>query len=336
MGGSQPRVLVVDRFDPPTDGDAERFLPAGLELVKADARDQAAQLARVGDADCLVVGGVPLGERVIEAGRRLKLIQKLGVGVDKIDLAAAARCGIPVAITPGVNAAAVGEATLMLLLALARRLLAADAGVRAGRWEKLVFAHATHDLAGRTVGIVGLGRTGKQVAKRLAAFDVRTLYYDIVRPGADVESQLQVRFAPLDELLAQSDAVTLHVPLTAITRRMLDAQALARMRPGAYLINTARGEVVDEAALEAALRSGQLAGAGLDVYDGEPLTAARPLFALPNVVLTPHVAGVTRECVTRMWHHAYANCVRAAAGEPLAADDLIGEVSSTAMRNSHT
>lgn len=330
------RVLVVDRFDPPTAGDAERFLRAGLELVKADARDEAAQIERVADADCVIVGGVPLGARVIEAGQRLKLIQKLGVGVDKIDLAAAARCQVPVAITSGVNAGAVGEATLMLLLALERRLLAADAGVRAGRWEKLAFANTIHDLAGRTVGIIGLGRTGKQVAKRLAAFDVRTLYYDIVRPGSDVEAQLQVQFAPLDELLAQSDAITLHVPLTDATRRMIDERALARMRPGAKLVNTARGEVVDETALEAALRSGQLGGAGLDVFDGEPITAARPLFALPNVVLTPHVAGVTRECVDRMWHHAYANCVRIAAGEPLAPDDLVGEVSNTAKRSSHT
>jgi len=224
----------------------------------------------------------------------------------------------------------------MFLLVMERRLFAADAGLRGGRWEKFMFAHATHDLAGRTVGIVGLGRVGKQVARRLAAFDVRALYYDIVRPGTEVESQLQVRFAPLAELLAQSDVVTLHVPLTDATRRMIDEAALARMRPGARLINTARGEVVDEAALEAALRSGHIGGAGLDVYDGEPVTAARPLFELPNVVLTPHVAGVTRECVTRMWHHAYGNCVRLAAGEPLAPDDLIGEVSNAAMRSSQT
>jgi len=330
------RVLVIDRFEPPTEGDAEHYLPAGLELVKADVRDQAAQLERVAAADYLIVGGVPLGARVIEAGTRLKLIQKLGVGVDKIDLAAAARCGVPVAITSGVNASSVAEAVVMFLLVMERRLFAADAGLRGGRWEKFVFAHATHDLAGRTVGIVGLGRVGKQVAQRLAAFDVRTLYYDIVRPGTEVESQLQVRFAPLADLLAQSDVVTLHVPLTDATRRMIDEGALARMRPGARLINTARGEVVDEAALEAALRSGHIGGAGLDVYDGEPLTAARPLFELPNVVLTPHVAGVTCECVTRMWHHAYGNCVRVAAGEPLAPDDLIGEVSNTAMRSSQT
>ena len=317
------RVLVVDEVDELTERQAKEHLPPGFELTLADAGDRAAQLAGAAAADYLIVAGVPLVAEVIEAGARLRLIQKLGVGVDKIDLAAAARRGIPVGITAGENAPSVGEAALLLMLALYRRLAEADAQVRAGRWPKLAIAARSHELLGRRLGIVGLGRTGRQTAKRARAFEMEIVYHDIVAPPADVQAALAARPLALDELLATSDVVSLHVPWTRLTHHLIDRAALARMKRSAILVNTSRGEVVDEAALARALTDGIIAGAGLDVFEQEPVSGPRPILAAPNLVATPHVAGVTVDCLARMWRHAYANCALLAGGGALAADDRV-------------
>jgi D-3-phosphoglycerate dehydrogenase len=316
-------IAVVDDWDELSERQAKEHLPGGFRIAPAQAGDLAAQVRAAAEADYLIVSGVWLRAPVIEAGRRLKLIQKLGVGVDKIDLAAAERARIPVAITAGENSSSVGEAALMLMLALYRQLREADQAVRAGRWPKMAIAARSRELLGRRLGIVGLGRTGRQVARRARAFAMEIVYHDIVAPPPEVERELGARPVALDELLATSDVVTLHVPWTRQTHHMIGEAALARMQRSAILINTSRGEVVDEAALDRALRSGAIAGAGLDVFEGEPVAGPRPLFESPNLVTTPHTAGVTVDCLARMWRHAYANCVTLESGGALAADDLV-------------
>ncbi len=317
------RILLIENHDPTLEADVRAMAPPEFDLDLADAGDEAAQLRLAARANYIVVGGVPLTARVIEAAPGLRLIQKLGIGVDKIDLAAAARRGIPVAITAGANSMAVAEATMLLMLAVYRRLLEADASIRAGRWIRPHLGPFCYELADKTLGIVGLGNIGKQVAKRARAFEMRLRYFDKVRPAPELEEHLGVRFLPLEELLTTSDIVSIHVPWTYETHHMIDAARLALMRPHAVLINTARGEVVDEAALEQALRAGVIAGAGLDVLEREPVREKRSLFELPNVVFMPHMAGVTRDTRRRMWAHAFANCSRVAAGESLRPEDIV-------------
>ncbi len=224
---------------------------------------------------------------------RLKVISNYAVGVDNIDVAACTRRGIPVGHTPGVLTDAVADLTWALILAVARGIFPAARDAREGRWG---LWHATrwlgYDLVGRTLGIVGMGQIGQAVARRAAGFQMRVLYTSRT-PKPAVEAELNARRVDLDTLLAESDVVSLHVPLTPETRGLIGEAQLRRMKPTAILINMARGAVVDTAALLRALREGWIAGAGLDVTDPEPLPADHPLYQLPNVVITPHIGSAT-------------------------------------------
>lgn len=245
----------------------------------------------------LVAGLEPLNRRVLEAARaHLKVVSRCGTGLDNVDLDAAKELGIRVYNTPDAPAPAVAELTLALMLAALRGVAESDRAVRAGRWERRVGGL----LGARTVGVVGYGRVGRRVAALCRAFGCTALAYDPV-PFEDAA----VRRAGLAELLAESDVVTLHASGTA---RLLDAAALAAMKKGAVLVNTARGGLVDEAALAAALRSGALSAAGLDVFEAEPY--AGPLKDLPNVVLTAHLGSAAAECRGRMELEAAENLVR--------------------------
>lgn len=248
-----------------------------------------------------IVGNAPVRRRVMEASPQLRLICKYGVGVDNIDLAAAAERGIQVRNAAGANAISVAEMTLGMLLSLTRRLKEAERTVREGGWRVTV----GHELYGRTLGIIGLGNIGKQVATRARAFGMRVISRDIVE-YPDFCRQHQVEAVELDDLLARSDVVTLHVPLTPLTRHMISDPQFARLKPGALLLDTARGGVVDEAALCRALASGRLAGAGVDVFEREPLGES-PLRSLEQVILTPHVAGITYEAAQRIAEQTLAN-----------------------------
>jgi phosphoglycerate dehydrogenase-like enzyme len=200
------------------------------------------------------------------------------------------------------------------MMATLRHLTELDAGVRAGRWS--AGAKRLYELWSSTVGIVGMGRIGQEVALRLRGWGASLVYHDPVRLAPDRERELDVAYAPLDELLARADVVSLHVPLSAATRRLIDARALARMKPTAVLINTARGELIDEAALARALDEGRIGGAGLDVLSAEPPPADHPLLSTPNTVLTPHMAGPTWQSWPRRFGNAYANIARVQRGEP--------------------
>jgi phosphoglycerate dehydrogenase-like enzyme len=249
---------------------------------------------------------------MIAAAPKLRLIQKIGVGVNTIDLDAAKARGIAVCNLPGTNARAVAELTLALMLAVLRRLPRFDAAMRRGEWLDPELQDGIGELGGRTVGLVGYGAIARLLAPVLIALGCRLIHTSRAR-HADAPGERR----SLDELLAEADVVSLHLPLTDDTANLIDATAIARMKPGAVLINTARGGLVDQAALTHALASRRLAGAGLDVFVHEPHDASEVLFRLPNVVLTPHIAWLTTGTFDRSFALAAENCRRLAVGEAL-------------------
>jgi phosphoglycerate dehydrogenase-like enzyme len=281
--------------------------------VSVCREDDTGELSRL-LPDCEVLWHVlqPCTAGMVAAAPRLKLIQKIGVGVNTIDLEAAKERGIPVCNLPGSNARAVAELTLGLMLSVLRRIPAFDRGLRSGTWTDATLQDGINELGGRTVGLIGFGAIPKILAPMLAAMGCTVVYYTRNRV-ADVIAE----YRPLDRLLAEADIVSLHLPLLPETRRMIDAEALSRMKPGAILINTARGGLVDQPALVLALESGRLAGAGLDVFETEPLAAGDALLALPNVVATPHVGWLTTDTFDRSFALAAENCRRLTDGAPL-------------------
>ncbi len=253
---------------------------------------------------------------VLDSLPSLKVVSNMAVGFDNIDVEACTARGVIVCITPDVLTETTADFTWALILSVARRVCEAAAAVHKGQWrtwEPLGFLG--RDMAGATLGIVGLGRIGQAVARRASGFGMRIVYTDRARQPREIEEQLRATFLPLDELLTESDIVTLHVPLTPETRKLIGARELARMKPGALLINTARGAVVDTDALVAALRDRRLWGAGLDVTDPEPLPADHPLLRCPNVIVTPHIASASEVTRARMAELAAQNLVAALRGE---------------------
>jgi phosphoglycerate dehydrogenase-like enzyme len=272
-----------------------------------------ARLARL-LPDCEILWHVlkPCTAAMIDAAPRLRLIQKIGVGVNTIDLDAAKTRGIPVCNLPGTNARAVAELTLALMLSVLRRLPRFDAALRAGVWSDPLLQDGIGELGGRTVGLVGYGAVPRVLAPVLSALGC-ALLHTTRNPVADGIG----RRVDLETLLAESDIVSLHIPQTQETTGMIGADALARMKPGSILINTARGGLVDQQALIAALSSGHIAGAGLDVFDTEPTPVGEPLLALPNVVGTPHIGWLTTATFDRSFALAAENRRRLTVGEPL-------------------
>lgn len=244
------------------------------------------------DADALIVrSAVTVNADVLKNAGKLRVIGRAGVGVDNIDLDAATKAGIAVMNTPGANAVAVAEHTLALMLALARHLVRADVTTRAGKWEKKTLQGT--ELRGKTLGIVGLGRIGMEVAKRAKAFEMKVIAHDPF-VAASVARELEIQLADLEQVYAAADYLTLHVGLTPQTTGMINAQSLAKMKKGVRIINCARGELLNEADIAAALQSKQVAGVALDVFTEEPPKSS-PLLALENVIATPHIAGSTNE-----------------------------------------
>lgn len=261
--------------------------------------------------DGLIAGLDVIDETALQAADRLKVIARYGVGLDNVDLAATEAKGIVVTYTPGANAVSVAELTIGLLLSLARHIPEAASAARKGEWPRLTGL----TLEGKTVGLLGLGAIGKQVARRLSGFDCRVLAYD---PVSDVEfaAQHAVSLLPLDEVLYEADFVSLHMPLLPETRGLVNADFIQKMKPGAYLINTARGELVDEAALVAAIKDKRLHGAALDVFSQEPPSPDNPLLSLPEVIVTPHCGSHTDGATDAMGWMALRDCLAVLRGEP--------------------
>jgi len=291
-----PRILVPDPIH--ADGLALLRATPGFELDDGPLTP-ANRAERLAAADGMIVRGMRVDTALLEAAPRLRFVCRHGVGYDSVDVPALTARGVLLAVTPEANAASVAEHALMLMLATARQLVPFNAGVRRGEW-RVPGASATFDLAGRTVLLIGFGRIGIRVARLCHAFGMRVLVHDPHVRGSSIRAAGCEPMRDRDAALAAAEIVSLHCPSNEQTRRMVNADFLARMRQGAVLINTARGTLVDEAALEAALRSGHIAAAALDVLQDEPMRDPVPLLALPNVLLTPHVAASTAQGLQRM------------------------------------
>src|SRR5262245_38523281 len=310
------KIVLSPKLPDPLVDIARSLLPAGYELQAVD-QGVPEFFDAVEDAEFLVgFARVRLGSEFYRAASRLKLVQLVSAGYDRVDIEAARKARIPVCNNGGSNAIAVAEHTLMLMLAVAKKLVKQHNEVVAGKWRVGDFASTRlYELHGKTLGIVGLGNIGKKVARLALPFGMQVQYYDIARLTQDQEDAMGVRFVLLPELLRTSDVVSLHVPLTDRTRAMMGHAQFAMMRPSAIFINTCRGPVVDETALHQALTSGQILAAGLDVMVEEPPPTDHSLFMLPNVTLTPHMAGPTWENWTRAFRNAFDNIQRVSAGD---------------------
>lgn len=305
-------VLVTPRsfgLDDPTLRERLEAEVAAVRYVPSPGMDPAELVPLVGDVDGWIAGLDRIDQSVLEAAPRLKVIARYGVGTEQVDLEAACRQGVAVTNTPGANADAVAELTIGFLFALARGLVPAVEAARGGNWTPV----RGRSLEGRVVGLVGFGAVGRAVARRAAALGCRVLACD---PLADARlaSDHGTELASLDELLAQADFVSLHVPLSPETRALADDAFLAKMRRGSYLVNTARGEVVDEAALLRAVESGHLAGAALDTLVDEPPPADHPLLHAERVIVTPHVGAHADGATAAMGRMALDDCLAVLSG----------------------
>ena len=262
-----------------------------------------------------------IDEDLCNSMKKVRLIQQPSTGYDHIDVEACARKGIPVANAGGANAVSVAEYTIMAALALLKRLIYANEATAKGEWPQWKLMDlGTYDLYGKTWGIIGLGRIGREVAKRALAFGARVLYYDIRRLSKEEEERLGVEYARLSKLLRSSDIVSIHVPLTPETRHMLGEQEFRAFKPGAIFINPSRGELVDEEALAKAIKEGWIAGAAVDVYSREPPPEDHPLLKLArsgsyNIIVTPHIAGANSDARARIIEHSVRNVIRVMMGE---------------------
>jgi phosphoglycerate dehydrogenase-like enzyme len=311
-----PRILTPATHSEETLEIAYDLLSPGWELKMAPhGRPEFWDLLK--DTEYYIGGGqFPHGPEFYQRAPKLRIVQTLSAGYNTYDLDAARAAGVPICNNGGANSTAVAEHAILLMLAVCRRLIWQHSNVAAGRWRgNAVEDVRLYELKGRTLGIIGLGTIGKKTARLAQAFGMSVQYYDIVRLTEERADDLGVRFALFDEVLRTSDIVSLHVPLTRDTRHIIGAAQFRLMKPSAYLVNTCRGPVVDEPAMIEALTSGTIAGAGLDVFDQEPPPPNNPLFTLPNLVLSAHLAGPTWENQYTRFRNAFDNCQRVIRGE---------------------
>jgi phosphoglycerate dehydrogenase-like enzyme len=310
--GDRPKVVVTwPDYDVDGTNHGAALRAAGAEIVlapKLGHRSPAALAELMADASAAIASTDPFDAQVLAACPRLRVIARLGVGVDSIDLEAATDRGVAVAVTPGANEGSTADHALALMLAVTRRVVEQDASVRRGEWNR-TGRHMAGAFGGSTVGLVGFGRIGRLVARRLEGFDVELLACD-TRPF----EHPAVRQVELSELLRRSDIVSLHVPYAPGSGHLIGDAELALMRPQAVLVNAARGGILDESALAAALAEGRIRGAALDVFQTEPPPTDHPLLKLPNVVLSSHIGGLSESSVPEMSERATAAVVGALEG----------------------
>jgi D-3-phosphoglycerate dehydrogenase len=312
------RILLTTTSFQDTPGQHHDLLAAtGWEVIRARGPlNETDTLALVGEVDGYICGDDAITRAVLEKARpRLKVLSKYGIGVDKIDVKSCTEFGIPLLFTPGVNHTTVAEHTFLLLLSLEKNLLFHTDSTRSGGWKR----KTGHELLEKTIGIVGLGRIGKEVAIRAKAFGMTPIGYDVYWDEKFAAEHGVKRVASLDEIFAASDYISLHTNLTPETRDLINTRSIAKMKKGVLILNCARGEIVNTADLAAALKSGQVGGYGADVLDQEPPAPDHPLLKLPNCVITPHIGSRTYESVVRQATAAVTNLIRAMNGEkPLA------------------
>lgn len=311
---NHPKVLVTPRSFRKMPGAHQELLRnAECEVINSpmDRPLEAAELADLLQGiDAAILGVDDVSAAALEKADRLKVISRYGVGVDRVDLEAATARGIVVTNTPGGNANAVAELTLAFMLALARNIPRQDRHIRAEDWSLLKGV----ELADRTLGMLGMGRIGRRVAELTNVFGMRILFYDPYPPEAEFLGRVGAVSAGIEQVLRESDFISLHLPLTSETRNIIDAQALASMKNGAYIINTARGGLIDETALSIVLESGKIAGAAFDAFESEP-SIGNPLITLENFISTPHIGSSTEQTTLRMGLMSAHNALAVLRGE---------------------
>lgn len=307
------KVLYLSHATPAVYAIIREAVLAGFELVTLERDSDDERRAKIADCEVVIVAATPLRRAVIEHAKRLELVHHQGVGwQDTTDHDLLRERGLPLALTPEGTTLGVAEHTVLLMLAALKLLPHADSELRQGRFHINALRPVSRELNGMTVGYIGMGRIAQAVAERLRAFGTHGIFYD-----PNVAAHAGVGKRALDALLAESDVVTLHVPLSPETRHIIGEAQFALMKPGAYIVNTARGGLIDEAALGRALDSGRLGGAALDVFESEPVAAGHPLARLRNVVLTPHISAGTRDALKTKMHALFANVERYYRGEPM-------------------
>jgi D-3-phosphoglycerate dehydrogenase len=318
MATNKKKILVTESMSQP--GRALLKERADIELVEfpnmISAGDFEAMLRQQAPVHGVALGATRFGEPELEASKDIKVVTRIGVGYDAVDVPALSRRRVPLMVAGTANSPSVAEQALFMMLTLAKRAVEMHALVKEGAWASRLGV-LPYDLFGKTVLIVGFGRIGTRTAKRCLAMEMNVLVYDPYKSAAEIKAAGCEPVADLDAALPRADFVSLHCPKTPETVGMFNAARLQRIKPTAYLINTARGGIVEEKALYDALVSGRLAGAGLDVFEQEPPPSGHSLFGLPNVIMAPHVAGVTREAVDRMSEQTARNILSALDGEPI-------------------
>ena len=312
--GMAMKVVVTDHTFESLEIERAVLEPEGCQVVGPGSKTEQGLIELVGDADGVITQFARIDAPVIAAMRRARVIVRYGIGVDNVDLAAARARGIPVCNIPDYCIDEVADHTLALILNLTRQIIAHRDRVRGGRWESGAPLESMRALKELTLGIVGFGRIGREVAARLRAFKCPVSVSDPAVPRAEVEGA-GCKAVGLEELLRTADLITLHCPSNADTRRMINRETLAMMKPGALLVNVGRGDLVETRALIDALRTGHLAGAGLDVCDPEPIESDSPLLTMDNVILTPHVASASVPAVAALRHGAAERVAKALRGE---------------------
>ena len=317
-------VIVLDPIPEATVNRLRGLLPPGLILDRASSREEADQKAAIAQADYAISGQIAVPAPVLQAARKLKLLHKWGVGTDNLDLETAEKLGIKVARTTGSNAVPVAEFTMGLIFATLRNLAFGHAHLMQGDWRGFAqLPNESYILSGKTVGIVGFGAIGQTLARMLSGFGCNILYNKSKPLPTEEEERLNVTFADLPSLLSQSDIVSLHCPLTPTTKGMIDRAALQSMKKTAALINVARGGIVIEDDLIAALKAREIHSCAMDVFETEPLPSDSPLLTLDNVVVTPHIAAGTVDNFEKTVRPMFGNILLAKEGKPIPERDIV-------------
>jgi D-3-phosphoglycerate dehydrogenase / 2-oxoglutarate reductase len=303
-----PTILHTNYYTKEPLNILKKALPPGFELITLNEVSKEELIKKVPKADYILASGkLVIDKDVLQVASKLKMVQRTGVGTNTLDLGVIQEKGIPIYVNRGVNSRSVAEHTIMLMLSVLRRLPVVDISVKSGKWQKQELGVQCNELFGKTVGLIGLGNIGLDVVKMLQVFGVKVNYSKPSRLDESEERKLQLTYCNLADLLKQVDILSLHCPLKLETKELIGKKELSMMKKGSIIINTARGKLIDEEALIKALQTGHLKGVGLDVFENEPLHENSPLLSLNNVVLTPHIGGVTIEAFQRMMHEAMLN-----------------------------
>lgn len=301
------KILLTNHYEGKPAEIIKSAVPDGFELEMLESVSQQELEGKVKEADYLLVSGrLKINRTVLGNAQNIKMIQRTGVGLDSIDLEYIRNHDIPFYVNKGVNAQSVAEHTILLMLASLRNLVEINENTKRGIWKKQAQGVCTHELCGKKVGLIGMGAIGRKVAGMLKAFGAKVLYNDVSKMKQEDENALGIKFSTREEIIEKSDIISLHCPLTDDTRHMINDRAVNKMKNGVILINTARGGLIDEAALINGIKNGKIAGAGIDVYEKEPVDNSEVL-NLQNVITTPHIGGVTYDSFYQMMYQAMRN-----------------------------